>query len=518
MLSADVLVVGAGPVGLWLALELRRAQLDVLVIDSDPAEDSRDFRSKATAMSAGTLATFDSRGMAQEFLKSGLPIGSTHFGASKTRMAINRAVLGVKYSHNLAIPQAETERLLVEAGKKRGVRFAWGLTFYDLNQEDNRVVAMARRAPTNDEEVITATWLVGCDGTHSEVRRASGIEFPGRPSSKTAWLIDFEASSPPPGPVSATGSKGFCLVQALGDGVHYRAAGVSLATMNKPVSEPPTVEEIREALIDTLGTDFGLHSPWWISRYGNAFRCAVNFRKGRVFLAGDAAHQFFPAGGQGMNLGIQDAVNLGWKLALVARKTIQPGAVTERVLDSYTSERLLADKAVIHNTEAQFASLTALESHEIALRDVLSETLANAQVNEMWARRLTGFDEPVPPHFDGLVDPLLGIRLTHISINEDEDAIFKSLDIDRFVLLLPEDDSQQSVHNPFRSLVEPWGSQVSVLSAKINFTHEKWQGVVALLIRPDTLIAWIQREGDSLLEAQKNLTSALAWWLGDRNP
>ncbi|TPX07591.1 uncharacterized protein E0L32_010690 [Thyridium curvatum] len=368
MLTATVLIVGAGPVGMWLALELRRAAIDVLVIDTKTSRDDRDRVSKALTVSAGTLDTFHSRGLAPALLERSIRVPRAHFGGLPTTLELNGDVLGVAHPYNLAIPQSRTEAILLAACEKAGVRFAWGLRFARLVQSSRRdVVATAEvvsrtsdadHDPTSSNKAvsITAHWLVGCDGTHSAVRNAVGVPFEGLPHLVTGILADvILTEDPSDGGAPMTirqGAMGSCIAVKI-DGELHRVVGLSKTNRHKPASEELALDEVKDHLRDVFGSDLGAHSPAWMSRFGSACRVAASFRSGRVLLAGDAAHQFFPAGGQGLNLGIQDATNLAWKLVAACREEEEEKAgnsrpeVVDHLLDSYDRERRSADRDVV---------------------------------------------------------------------------------------------------------------------------------------------------------------------------
>jgi 2-polyprenyl-6-methoxyphenol hydroxylase-like FAD-dependent oxidoreductase len=399
MLITTILIVGSGPVGLWLAYELRTANLDILVIDSLPGRDKRNKHSKALSISAGALETFESRGVAHPFLKSGIPMPKAHFGG--VLLDLNIDVLGARHSCNLIIPQARTEEILLCLCDDVGVRFGWGMEFCALTQDGQTVSVTASRmtgdGPDKREDVlIQAAWVVGCDGTHSKVRESVGIAFEGTPSTMSVTLADIQLSTKLPGTSiligrdSAAGSS----IVPIGDGVHHRFVSTMKTAPTTPVSETPTINQIKESLRENFGSDFGAHSPLWLSRSGNACRVASSFRTGRVLLAGDAGHQLFPAGGQGMNLGFQDATSLAWRLAMVANGSSLCGNALERALESYSRERRSAAQAVNDNVQAQIALMTAANTPEAALRDAFKEALKNPELNAMWARRMTGVWRP----------------------------------------------------------------------------------------------------------------------------
>lgn len=302
----------------------------------------------------------------------------------------------------LALGQSVNEQLLEEHAVASGARVLRGEEVVSLTQGPDAVEVVTRAGTTH--RTVQARRVVGCDGTRSAVRPAAGIGFPGQDTTLTGWLADVELDEPPAGPLAATGPAGSLLAAPIGDGVH-RLAGLSTATMHRGTGEPLPLEEVREQTRTLLGRDLGMRNPRWLSRYGNATRQATRYRAGRVLVAGDAAHVFFPAGGQGMNLGIQDATDLGWKLAATLQDRAPDG-----LLDSYDTERRLAARAVIDNTRAQLALFAAANPEQIALREVWSAALAEPRTNHRRARRTAGFDDPLPatprgPH------PLNGTRL-----------------------------------------------------------------------------------------------------------
>ncbi|KAK1764291.1 monooxygenase [Phialemonium atrogriseum] len=533
MLSATVLIVGAGPVGLWLALELRRGAVDVLVIDTKASRDNRDGFSKALNMSAGTLATFDSRGLATPFLAEGFPLPKAHFGALETLLDLNEQVLGLRHSYNLAIPQARTEAILLRQCEDAGVRFAWGLRFLRLDQLADSVVATTRKVtgdgPDGDGETvdIEAAYLVGCDGTHSAVRAAAGIPFLGTPGAVTGVLADVQLTQLP----FAAGSswavrrtaKGSAMIVTTGDGTHYRFVCMVRDARDAPASQPLAMDEVRAHLRDAYGSDLGAHSPAWLSRFGSACRVAGGMRAGRVLIAGDAAHQFLPAGGQGMNLGLQDATNLGWKLAFAVNHHRHADAVVERVLDSYSRERVPVAREVVDNVLAQLALLLAEKPHENALRAVVRESLTVPAVNALWARRMTGLGEPQAPYrVDDGDDTLVGLRVAHLHAApageaDGDDLLVRAMEPGRFVLLLRGDQAgDEDGHAELRAEAARWAGGVDVLACDTRASDSRWDGVTAVLLRPDERVAWAGRAGTPGVALRTSLAGVLGRWLGER--
>ncbi|MEU9077908.1 FAD-dependent monooxygenase [Kitasatospora sp. NPDC048538] len=493
----DVLVAGAGPVGLWLAAELRLHGVEVTVVERRTAPDGR---SRAVGMQAGTLDTFATRGLAERFIERGTPVPTGHFGAATTRLDFS--TVGAVHPFMLGLGQSVTERLLEEHAVAVGARVLRGQEVVSLTQGPDAVEVVLRADGAH--RTVRARWVVGCDGTRSAVRQAAGIDFPGQDTTMTGWLADVELAAgpaagpdgpptaPPTAPLAATGPAGSFLAVPIGDGVH-RLAGLSTATMHRGTGEPLTLEEVREQTRALLGRDLAVRNPRWLSRYGNATRQAAHYRAGRVLLAGDAAHMFFPAGGQGMNLGIQDAANLGWKLAAVLQ-----GRAPDALLDSYEAERRPAARAVIDNTRAQLALFAAASPEQIALREVWSEALADPRTNRRWARRIAGFDDPLPATAPG-AHPLTGTRLAGLALAAADAPTPHPLMHHGRPLLLDLAGTRTPCPAP--------GPDRRTVAVNAGESHPLWRDVTAVLIRPDARIAWASTEADPQRRAADCLTA-----------
>ncbi|MEU6173176.1 FAD-dependent monooxygenase [Streptantibioticus parmotrematis] len=494
-MDADVVVVGAGPVGLWLAAELRLHDVSVLVLEK---ATTRDPRSRAVGMQAGTLDTFATRGLADRFIERGIPVPTGHFGAAGTRLDFRR--VGAVHPFSLALSQYVTEQLLEEHAASRGAEVRRGQEVISLTQDDAAVELVVRA--DGGHTTLRARWVVGCDGTRSAVRQAAGIGFPGTDTTMTGWLADVALAEPPgPGdPLMVRGQAGVVLAAPLGDGM-YRIAGLSNATKGHGVGAPLTLDEARERTRAVVGHDMGMHSPLWLSQYGNATRQATTYRSRRVLLAGDAAHMFFPAGGQGMNLGIQDAANLGWKLAATVR-----GRASDALLDTYDAERRPAGAAVMDNTRAQSALFGAETPEEVALRDAFSEALAHPETNLMWARRVAGFGDPryttcdrpdgTPAH------PMAGTRLAGLALRSGADEVctpHQLLHGGELVLL-----DLDGRHTPLASAMAT-RHDIAHHAAGVHreTSAEGWHDVTSVLIRPDARIAWAGTDHDPRRRAEE---------------
>jgi 2-polyprenyl-6-methoxyphenol hydroxylase-like FAD-dependent oxidoreductase len=368
----DVVVVGAGPTGLWLAGELRLGGASVTVLET---RRNRDPNSKALTIHPRTIEIFDCRGIAEPFLAEGIRIPNGHFAGLPDRMDFS--ALDTPYPFTLAVMQARTEEVLEARARRMGATIRRGCRVAGLAHDG---VELA------DGEIVTARYVVGCDGTRSTVRAAAGIDFPGTDATTWGWLGDVVLDVPPDhGFASIAGVEGGMMIVPLPSGIHRIVGGDPLT--NRP--EWPgelTLDELRTTVQRIAGTDFGMRDPVWLSRFGNASRQAAAYRAGNVLLAGDAAHMHFPTGGVGMNVGIQDAHNLGWKLAAVIT-----GRADETLLDTYHEERHPIGADLLEHTRAQTALMTTYSPEGQALRAVLSGLLAKApDMSRHLAGRLSG--------------------------------------------------------------------------------------------------------------------------------
>lgn len=500
VMESRVIIVGAGPTGLWAAAELRHAGLHVTVIDM---MTERGPYSKATTMSAGSLESFATRGIEHRFLDHGVPLHSIHFGGCSTRLQLGTEVLGINHPYNLAIPQRMTEKLLEEHCNEIGVHFIWGQRIVGLSQDEQKVEITT--TTETGQFTYEAAWVIGCDGTRSAVRQLAGIDFIGTSSRITGALADVLVTDPPQGPIIISGAAGSGLIQRSGDGDYYRMVFLDLETRHLPTSATPTLEYIRATSVAMFGKDFGLHSPIWLSRFGNATKRATSLRNRRVFIAGDAAHQFFPVGGQGMNTGIQDAANLSWKLIAVAKGRLI-GAAAESLLNSYGTERKLANENIIMSACAGTALLVAQEAHEVALRQLVSEGLEIPAFNQLWARRFTGFGDPFP-EYEEMQDDLIGKRVSHIHVGSGFSHLHQHMSPESFVLIHL-NNTDESI---LRAAVDPWLTQLHILSSHhdVSAWGQQWMDVIAFLVRPDARVAWVWRSANSVTAVKSSLVKVM---------
>lgn len=471
----DVIISGGGPTGMMLAAELRLHDVDVLVLERD-TEPSPAVRS--LGLHPRSIEILDQRGILDRFLATGqqYPGASGRFAglASPTPVPLDTT-----HHYILGIPQPTTDRLLTARTVELGAVLRRGSELVGFEQDDDGVTVVLAEGTR-----LRSRWLVGCDGGRSLVRKLAGIEFPGEPA-QTEWILGEVHVTMPADEIAVISDevrlahRGFGIGPA-GDGV-FRAV-VPAAAVSEDRSTPPTLDEFRAQLRAYAGTDFGVHSPRSLSRFTDATRLAERYRAGRVLLAGDAAHIHPPLGGQGLNLGIQDAFNLGWKLAAEVA-----GWAPTDLLDTYFAERHPVAEDVLTSTRAQ-SELLSPEPGAQAVRRLLSEMMRFPEVSRYLAEQVTSTgirydlgDGPEP----------LGRRLPDLQLSRGR--LYDLMHDGRGLLL----DQTGSLS------VSGWADRVDhVIDTSTELE------AAAVLVRPDGHVAWI---GDDQDELRTHLTR----WFGD---
>jgi 2-polyprenyl-6-methoxyphenol hydroxylase-like FAD-dependent oxidoreductase len=472
----DVAVVGAGPVGLWLAAELRLGGASVLIVEQVV---ERSPHSRGLLMHARTLEVLDMRGLADAHVSEGRAVHTGHFALMSTRL--DMSVLSSPFPFMLALPQVRTEELFAERAQAMGAEVRLGHRVTGVDQDDERVDLMIDGP--HGSYVEHARFVVGCDGARSMVREAARIEFVGRGTTRTAILGDVELSEPPErGALSVHGPNGSLLVVSLPGG-RFRIVAKDTERLHESRAAAVTLEELRESTRRILGTDLGARSPSWLARVGNAARLARAYRRGRIFLAGDAAHIHPPQGGQGLNLGVQDAMNLGWKLA--AEVT---GTAPAWLLDSYEHERRPVGEAVVKFSCAQEELASATTIDEMAVKDLFAEILAeHPGVNRSLAEKVSGLAVAYPVE-EG-AHPLAGHRAPDLKLDAGARParLFELMRDGHFALLTRHD-------TPVPDGTEYAGLNRAPVSEE---DLAEWTSADAALIRPDGYFAWLGDSGQA---------------------
>ncbi len=489
----DVAVVGGGPVGMWLAAELHRAGVRPVVLER---RRQRPPHSKALTIYPRTVEEFALRGLAGRWLAEGRPVPSSHFALLKNRLDFAFLDAETRYPYTLFLPQRRTEELLEEHLAELGVPYLRQHAVTALRPTDPDAGVELDVDTPDGRVVIRAAYVAGCDGAKSVVRAAAGIDFEGTPDGWQTVLGDIELTDPPEAPALTLDQPGGALYMVSLGGGRHRVAVIDHATLFAPADGPVTFEELRASTLRVAGTDFGMRATpdAWLSRVGNATRQAARYRAGRVLLAGDAAHIHYPAGGQGLNLGLQDATNLAWKLAAEIRGWAPPG-----LLDSYHDERYPVGLDVIDDSLAQCGLIANPSREGIALRDRFNRILgAQPAVCRDLARRLSGLAIRYPA--DG---PLAGRRVPDLALRDAPAAtIFGLLHAGRFVLLTLRPPSDAPPTAPTAARADPadsltgYADRLDRVTATLAAHHPDWSDVRALLIRPDGYLAWATTADD----------------------
>jgi 2-polyprenyl-6-methoxyphenol hydroxylase-like FAD-dependent oxidoreductase len=489
----DVLIAGGGPTGLMLAGELALAGVEVVIVER--RQTSELMGSRAGGFHSRTIEILDQRGIADRFLAEGQVAQAAGTG---NRM-LDVSDFPTRHPYTLGLWQRHIERILagwveelaVPTLRREVIGFA---------QDDTGVVVHLA-----DGEQLRTAYLIGADGGRSAIRKAAGIEFPGWEATTSSLIAEVEVTEEPELGThrTASGLHAFGRLEyEIRDGqvvyADWGPVGVMVTEPHVGPNSDPTVRDLSEALIAVCGTDYGIHSPTWISRFTDATRQAAAYRAGRVLLAGDAAHIHHPSGGQGIGLGIQDAVNLGWKLAQVVT-----GVSPDSLLDTYHAERHPAGARALRQTMAMSA-LQRPDARIATVRDLMTELMDMDEPRRHVAGLLSGLDV----HYDlGEGHPLLGRRMP------DLDLVTADGPLRVFTLLHPARPVLLDLGEPGGVDVGPWRDRVQVVDAAYDGPWElpvigAVTAPAAVLIRPDGHVAWV---GDG---TRSGLEDALTTWFG----
>ena len=494
MTEHAVVIVGGGPTGMMLAAELALAKVDVAVIERRPNHVL--VGSRAGGFHARTIEVLDQRGVADRFLAEGQVAQAAMLGTT----VLDMSDFPTRHPYSLGIWQNKIEQIMAAWIAELEVRIYYGCEVRGFAQSATGV-----EVELSDGKSLGGQYLIGSDGGRSSIRRAAGIEFPGWDATRSSLIAEIEMTKKPELGTrrDERGMHGIGRLEfEIRDGkVVYKDEGplrVVVTEQQLGPSSEPTLRDLSEALIAVYGTDFGIHNPTWISRFTDMTRQAATYRAGRVLLAGDSAHVHYPAGGQGLSLGVQDAVNLGWKLAQVVN-----GTSPEGLLDTYQDERHPVAARALQLTMAQ----TALQRQDERMEAVLALVSEMAGMDEP-RKRFAGSISGLDIHYDlGEGHPLLGRRMPDLDLLSAYGPlrVFELLHSAEPVLLnLGESGSFD---------ITPWADRVQLIDARYE---GEWElpvlGTVnapnALLIRPDGYIAWVG-EGTAT-----GLGDALTAWFG----
>jgi 3-(3-hydroxy-phenyl)propionate hydroxylase len=476
-----VVIAGGGPTGLMLAAELALAGVEATIVERRASQALAG--SRAGGLHARTIEVLDQRGVAERFLEAGQAMQVNAFGLTP----LDISDFPTRHPYGLALFQNEIERILAEWVAELGVPILREREVTGFVQDDGGV-----DVSVSDGRSLRAAYLVGCDGGRSVVRKAAGIEFAGWDATISWMIAEVEAAEEPRW------------------GLHHDAVGthaigktasgsprIVLTEREPDAVGEPTLDDLRAALVAAYGTDFGVHSPTWISRFSDMARQATAYRAGRVLLAGDAAHVHAPVGGQGLNLGVQDAVNLGWKLAQVVK-----GAAPASLLDSYHAERHPVGARVVRTTMAQVA-LRRPDEHTKALNEIVAEVVVMDGPRRRLAAELSGLDV----HYDlGEGHPLLGRRMPDLDLVGADGPVRVAALLHRARPVLLRFGGQ-----PLE--LAQWAERVDPLDAAYGGVWElpalgEVSAPAAVLVRPDGHVAWVGEGSDD------GLADALTRWFG----
>jgi 3-(3-hydroxy-phenyl)propionate hydroxylase len=481
----SVVIAGGGPTGLMLAAELALAKVDVVVLERRASQELAG--SRAGGLHPRTIEILDQRGVAERFLEAGETAQAAGFALN----ILDLSDFPTRHPYALGLFQNKIERILAGWVLELGVPIRYGNEVAGFTQDEDGV-----EVTLSGGDSVHASYLVGCDGGRSRIRKAAGIEFPGWDATTSAVIAEVEMSEEPQ-VGSINDDLGVRGMNVLEDGKTVR---VIVTEQRLGPAGDISLDELRAALVVGYGTDFGVHDPVWVSRFTDSTRQAASYREGRAFLAGDSAHIHYPTGGQGIQNGIQDAVNLGWKLAQVIH-----GTAPDSLLDTYEEERRPVTARTLKQTMAQTALMRPDDSGRLeALREAMAETLLMDEPRKHFAGLLSQLDIQYEL---GEGHPLLGRRMPDLDLTTPDGPL-------RVYSLLHQAKPVLINLGECRSLdITLWADRVRSIDA----SHDgSWELPVigevdppsAVLVRPDGHVAWVGGGTEA------GLTDALTTWFG----
>jgi 2-polyprenyl-6-methoxyphenol hydroxylase-like FAD-dependent oxidoreductase len=497
-MDTDVIIVGAGPVGLFLANELGLAGVRAVVLEK---LSTRSGQSKATGVQPRTAEVLDLRGLLAELQEQALPREAVGGHFAGLPVPLDYRPWNTRHPYPLSIPQGRIEAFLEEKLARYAIPLRWGQAIIGLEQDESSVTALVS-GPTGETH-LRARYLVGCDGGHSTVRKLVGVNFPGRDGKLSLVVADVRLAGGA-GNVSTRARHFSEYIQRNGNVIGILSPlsdGVSRLTFGGPEQQglardaPITETEVRTALHASYGSDVELQEVLWASRFSDASRQVEHYQIGRVFFAGDAAHVHLPAGGQGLNTGLQDAFNLGWKLAAQVQ-----GQAPTGLLESYHTERHPVGACVLQNTRAQ-GLLMMLQSDEdgSALRGLFTDLMRLPEANRYLSGMISGLDvQYAMPSAEA--SALIGRRMLDLDLSSPtgQARVSQFLHAGRGLLL------DLGKHDDLAAITARWSAQVDYIQASTPADF----AASAVLVRPDGYICWAAEN------ASPNVESALHTWFG----
>lgn len=490
-MRTDVVIVGAGPVGLMLAGELRLGGVDVVVFEQLEVSPEE---SRGIGFTARAAEVFQQRGLLPRFGR--IEMGQDgHFGGVR----IDFEMLADNHYGVRGVPQYRIERGLEAWARELGATIRRGYTVTDLRETPDGVVVVVDGPDGQIEQA--AGWVVGCDGGRSTVRRLAGIDFPGTEATRGMYLADVVGVELRPRYIGERVPGGMVMVAPL-------EGGVNRITIHEDHAPPPddagdpTFTELADTWLRLTGESIHSGSARWVSSFTDSARQASEYRRGRVLVAGDAAHIHLPAGAQGLSVGVQDAVNLGWKLAATVRGWAPGG-----LLDTYHQERHPVGTRVLRNTRAQ--GLLYLSGDEMEpLRSVLRELVTIPEAASCLAGMVSGVD--IRYEVSQAEHPLLGIRMPNWELklaSGGKSQVAELLHPARGVLITADETGE------VERLAAGWSDRIDVIGASLlsEDAAGRYPELESVLLRPDGHVIWAAPGGGELL-------TALGRWFGTRSP